>query len=239
MTDIVIVNASPVLPDTAVQAILPALQKWDDDYLRPSWGLDRCLYHFLPWGQLPDPNDRSIWPLFLNRHSADDGVLGFHDDLAGQTYGRVFVGDCLRYGVLWTVDLSHEAGETRVDPDIRQMFTLEDGDIVLKEVGDAVEADENAIVVDGTPFSDFTMPDYFSTKGQGRFDYQQKLHAPAPALLTGGYMGIWKRNSGVWTQVTAMHLGGGPSWRAQRFHQSHRRHRLPDLSHLASVAPRP
>ncbi len=227
MTDILIVNASPVLTDAQVSAKLPALQKWDDNYLRPAWGLDKCTYHFMPRSQLPDINDHSTWPIFINNHSRDPGALGWHDDQAGLIYGRVFAGDCIRYGISEWVDLSHEVGEMRVDPTINRFFTMADGRIALVEIGDAVEDDLNAIIVDGTPFTDFTMPDYFSSKTTGRFDYQQKLHAPCPALLPGGYMSIFEK--GQWHQVTAMYLNGPPSYRSLRFHNSHRRLAIPSL----------
>src|SRR5579859_7212573 len=107
MTAILIVNASSVLTDAEVRAVLPALQKWDDEMLRPAYDLDACAYGFMPQGQLPDPTDNSVYPIFLNRHSTDDGILGWHDDQAGKTFGRVFVGDAIRYGVAWTVTLSH------------------------------------------------------------------------------------------------------------------------------------
>lgn len=224
MTDILIVNASPVLLDGEVSSIIPALQKWDDDYLRPAYGFDRCTYHFMPRGQLPDPNDASVWPIFLNRHSVDPGALGWHDDDSGRVFGRVFVGDCLRYGVSWTVDLSHEAAEMRGDPHVDQKFVMPDGRISMVELCDAVEADELAITVDGVRFSDFVLPDYWSAKTSGKFDYQGALTGPCPTLTPGGYMSIWDGRG--WTQHTAMFLGGPPSYRSIRFHQSHRRRRM-------------
>lgn len=228
MTEIVIVNASTVLTDADVQSVLPGLQAWDDLYLRASWGLDRCVYSFMTLAQLQTGGlaaVRGAWPIFLNRHSQDPGALGWHTDDAGITYGRVFVGDCLRYGVSWTVDLSHEAGETRVDPHVDNLFTMGDGRIVLREVGDAVEADENGIVIGNGLFTDFTMPDYFSGKTAGRFDFRDTLKACCPALLPGGYMAVFE--NGGWTQIAARYLGGPASWRSTRFDTSHRYRRLP------------
>jgi hypothetical protein len=228
VSNIVVVNASTVLTDAEVQAALVGLQSWDDLYLRPSWGLERCVYSFMSLVQLQAGGLAAVqgaWPIFLNRHSADPGALGWHTDDAGVTYGRVFVGDCLRYGVSWTVDLSHEAGETRVDPHIDNLFTMADGRMVLKEIGDAVEADENAIVIGNMKFTDFTMPDYFSYSATGRFDFQNKLKACCPALLPGGYMAVW--DGAAWTQITTRYLGGPASWRSTRFDTSHRYRLLP------------
>jgi len=150
MVDIVLIQASNVLTDAQIIATLPALQKWDTDFLRPAWGLDAASYSFATLNQFQAGATSGAWPIFINRHSRDSGILGFHDQTPdGQPFGRVFVGDCLRYGISWTVDLSHEAGEMREDPTIDNFFTMADGRIVLREVGDAVEADENGISVDG------------------------------------------------------------------------------------------
>jgi hypothetical protein len=227
MTDIVVVNASRIYTDAEINSWITPLQKWDDNYLRPSWALDKCIYHFLPYGQMPDPNDTSIYPIFINNHSKDPGALGWHDDQAGKIYGRVFAGDCKRYGISVTVDLSHEAGETRVDPTINRFYTMLDGRIALVEVGDAVEDDRYGITVDNVLLTDFTMPDYFSNKTTGRFDFQDKLKAHCPALLPGGYMSLFQ--DGEWHQLTALYLNGPPSYRSIRFHNSHRRLRIPSL----------
>lgn len=224
MTAILIVNACSILTDAEVQSILPALQRWDDEMLRPSYGLDACTYSFMPHGQLPNPADTSVWPIFLNRHSIDDGVLGWHDDQAGKTFGRIFVGDAMRYGVEWTVTLSHEAAETRVDPQINDLVALPDGRQTLREACDAVESDDQAIDVDGVKLSNFVLPAYWRNDPLGPWDYQRRLSGPAPALTPGGYLSIFDGSN--WVQITAMHLGGGPSWRSQWAHHSHRRPRI-------------
>jgi hypothetical protein len=225
MTDIVLVQASRILTDAQVVSVLPSLQKWDDDYLRPAWSLDAARYGFATMADFQAGKTTGAWPIFINNHSRDPGALGFHSQTPdGQPFGRVFVGDCLRYGISWTVDLSHEAGEMREDPTIDNFFTMADGRIVMREVGDAVEADENGIMVDGLLMTDFVMPNYFSTQmppGSGvQFDYQRKLHGPCPALTPGGYMGVFE--GGQWTQVTAMFYGGAPTNRSLRHHNSHR-----------------
>jgi hypothetical protein len=108
----------------------------------------------------------------------------------------------------------------REDPTIDNFFTMADGRTVMREVGDAVEADENGIPVDGVLMTDFVLPDYFSTKAGVQFDYQRNLKACCPALTPGGYMGVFE--GGQWTQVTAMFYGGAPSYRSLRHHNSHR-----------------
>lgn len=218
---VLIVNACDVLTDSEVAAVLPAIQRYDDEILRPAYGLEPCTYDFMPRGQLPDPGDHSVWLIFLNRHSTDEGTLGWHDDQAGKTFGRVFVGDCLRYGVSWTVCLTHEIAETRVDPDIKQMILLPAGRQTLKEVCDAVESDDQAILVEGVQCSNFVLPSYWTNDPSGPWDFQGRLAGPAPALTPGGYLSIWDGAS--WSQLTAMMVGGPPSFRSIRWHHSHRR----------------
>ncbi len=228
MPDIVLVQASHVLTDAVIIGTLPALSRWDNDFLRPAWGLDRAHYSFATLRQFQDGKTAGAWPIFINNHSRDSGVLGFHDlSPGGVPFGRVFVGDCRRYGISWTVDLSHEAGEMREDPDINNFFVMADGRVCMREVGDAVESDENGIVVDNQLFTDFTMPDYFShtLRADSHLDYQRKLRNICPALTRGGYMAVYE--NGAWGQVTALFMGGPPSYRSQRFHQSHRGLSLP------------
>ena len=220
MTDLVLVNASHILTDAEVQAILAPLSKWDNDYLRPAWGLDAATYSFATLAQFQNGATTGAEPIFVNNHSRDPGALGWHTASPdGQPFGRVFAGDCKRYGISWTVDLSHEAGEMRVDPTIDNYFRLTDGRIVLREVGDAVESDENGITVDGVLFTDFVLPDYFSNKSGVRFDYEGKLRGACPTLTPGGYMGIFE--NGQWGQVT-MNMMGPASYRSIRHQNSHR-----------------
>lgn len=212
MPDIVIVNASPVLTDAQASAPLKAIQTFDDAFLRPHYGFERAHYHFLPRGQLPDPRDASVWPIFLNNHSTDPGVLGWHDFQAGQVFGRCFVGDCIRDGISWTVDLTHEAWEMRGDPTIDQTYAMEDGRLAAYELCDAVESDLYALGHDGVLISDFVLPDYWSNKTIGRFDFGRHLNGPVPALTSGGYMSIMQ--NGAWTQVMERTAHGAFSARA-------------------------
>ena len=216
--EIVIVNASPVLTDAEVQIIVPALQHVDDTMLRPAWGFEPAVYSFMPLGQLPAADDIR-WPIYLNRHSTDPGALGWHDD-QGRPFGRVFVGDCLRYGISWTVDASHEAFEMRGNPFIKEFVKLVDGRTTVRELCDAVEDDALAIEVGGVKISDFVLPAYFARDEVGPYDYGGHLAGPCPALTAGGYQSLLV--NGVWTQLTAMLLGGPPSYRSARYHHGDR-----------------
>lgn len=224
MTEIIVVNASRVLHDDEVARVIPALQRWDSEMLQPAWGFDPCTYIFMPfheWAHEVNAGNRPAgWPIFLNRHSTDVGVGGFHDDESGNIFGRIFVGDALRYGISWTVDLSHEAAEMRGDPTIDKIATLADGQVALVELCDPVEDDALAIDVDGIKLSDFVLPSYFSGAA-GPWDFQNALSGPCPMLTTGGYQSLFV--NGEWTQVTAMYLGGMPSHRSMRYHHARRR----------------
>lgn len=224
MTDLVLVQASRVLADAEIRAVLPALNKWDATMLRPAWGLDAARYSFATMAQFQSGATSGAWPIFINDHSRDPGALGWHTTAPdGQPFGRVFAGDCRRYGISWTVDLSHEAGEMRVDPTVDNYFRLADGRIVMREVGDAVEDDANGIHVDGILLTDFVLPDYFSTKTGVPFDYQRRLRGHCPTLTPGGYMAIFDPSnpSAGWGQVS-MNMMGPVSYRSIRHQNSHR-----------------
>lgn len=213
MVDIVLVNASHVLTDAEISATISTFQKWDDDMLRPAWGFDVCKYSFMTWSEFEQNQDENIWPIFINNHSTDPGVGGFHDDEAGRIFGRVFAGDALRYGISWTVDASHEAAEIRGNPTIDKTVNIRGGMIALRELCDPVEADEQAIDVDGVKLSNFVLPSYFDN-GPGPWDYQNKLTGPCPTLTVGGYQSLYVY--GAWTQITASYIGGPQSYRSQR-----------------------
>lgn len=219
MTQIVIVNASHVLTDDAARAVLPAIQKYDDTLLMPAWSLDRCLYTFQNWAEFQsNPPGPDVWPIFINRHSIEAGVLGFHALDGWKPFGRVFAGDCLLERILWTVDLSHEAAEIRVNPQLNRTWTMPDGRLALMEACDPTESDDQAIDVDGVKLSNFVLKAYFST-APGPWDVQGRLKGPCPTLTAGGYQSIY---DGEWTQVTAMYAGMRPSVRSARWHHGNR-----------------
>jgi len=226
MTDIVLVQASTVWTDGQAQAVLPGLQAWDDRYVRPAYGLDKCAYHFATFADFRAGRTAGAWPLFLNRHSVEPGVLGFHDDKAAGTFGRVFIGDCIRYGVSPTVDISHEAAEMRWNSLIDKFFTIPDGPfagaVAPQELADAVEADEDGIDVGNMRFTDVVWPDYWSAKKVGKFDARGLLRGHCPSMLPGVYQSLYGPGALPWHQVNARHLGGPATWRSTRFDNTHR-----------------
>jgi hypothetical protein len=205
MRNLVVVNASPLLSDNDVQAKVAPLQTQIDRDFMPHWQhrVEPVQVQFASIHDIPNlPPD--CWPIFLNRYSTDgSGALGWHDDNAGQNisvYSRVFVGDCMRFGLDWGVTLSHEALELILDPDIQQVWQMPDGRMAALEACDAVEDDALAYDVDGHKMSDFVLPAYFSARRYPPYDFKGHLTRPCPALTPGGYMSI-SDAAGNWSQI--------------------------------------
>lgn len=207
---IAIVNLSRVLSDADVAKALPALQTQIDRDFLPAWG-NRAVQAKLVMaslGHIP----AGAWPMYLNRHSADPGALGWHTDDGGRVYGRVFVGDCIHYGISWTVDMSHEILEMLADSDAQQVWNMPDGRQASLEVCDAVESDDVGYKIGDVLVSDFVLPAYFSN-GPGPFDFCHHLTSSCPALTSGGYMEV-RRHGGAWTQIEKDRTDGLRSRRA-------------------------
>jgi hypothetical protein len=142
-----------------------------------------------------DTND--IWPIFINNKSDTAGALGWHDgEWQGRpiVFGRVFAGDCIRYGTDWRIDLTHEAWEMRGDPNIdRQVRISNDAQgrerIAAVELCDPVEDDLYAIEWHNSKVSDFILPSYFSDAG-GPWSHGNNLDGPCPTLASGGYQSL-------------------------------------------------
>lgn len=210
MTDkqpVAIVNVTPVIRDEAWEAAIPALQAQLDNDFVPSWGELATPLHLIFVGHGKSvPKD--AWPIFLNRHSSDPGALGWHTKEGLLVYGRVFVGDCMRFGVSPVVDLSHEILETSGDPSATKVFTMPDGRLAAFEACDAVESDDFGYATkghEGFAMSDFVMPWYFSAGHTGlKYDFKGHLKTPCPGLTTGGYMSVTDKATGEWGQLDAM-----------------------------------
>lgn len=214
MVDVVIVNASPLLTDEEVAAKVAPMQKKFDSLFYPAWQHripQRVRYSFEPAKFIPRL-PASCRPIFLNRHSKEQGALGWHDDSAGRIYSRVFVGDCIRLGLDWGITLDHEADEMNVDPNIRRVWQMPNGEMAALETDDPVESDEFSFLLDGHRMSNFVYPIYFSTSLHGPFDHGGVLNGPCPELSEGGYQSITK--NGVWTQIFANMPDGIPGARA-------------------------
>jgi hypothetical protein len=206
MKTLYVVNASKVLSDVEVQATVEPIQAQIDRDFMPVWkdrvreaAIKVAFARMQDIPQLPE----DCWPVFLNRHSNDDGALGWHDDDSSQNihkFGRIFVGDCLLLGLNWQVTLSHEVLELVLDPNIQRVYRMANGELAAFEACDAVESDDQAYKIGEFLASNFVLPAYFSKNLPGPFDFCKKLKDRCPGLTPGGYMSETK--GGRWTQVS-------------------------------------
>jgi hypothetical protein len=239
MTDIVLVQASRVLPDADVIAALPSLTAWAK-LVTDTHAIEPATFSFMQLDDFLAGKGAGAWPIFLNKHSTEPNALGFHDVANGAPYGRSFSGDDILDRISPWVTLSHEAGEIIRNPMVQDFVTLRDGSITPRELCDAVEDDIQAIVIDNIPYSNFVYPTYWDVDVQHplgtKFDYQGRLSGPCPALTPGGYLAILPPGPGQqWGQITARRLGGGGnSVRAERHHNNSLRARL-----LQAARPQP
>lgn len=202
MIHIDIINACTVLTNAEIQAAIPALQKQITRDFYPAWGIKAHLF-FVPKGARPRAGH---WWIAMLDDSDIAGALGYHDLAAGGLpIGKVFAATDQRYGLSWTVTLSHELLEMLVDPNVNLAAQVDDQTIFAYEACDACEADELGYRIDGVLVSDFVMPEWFENmphaKGT-RFDYGGHLKKPL-ALAPGGYISVLDLGGGGWTQVTA------------------------------------
>jgi len=218
MTDIVIVNRCTVLTDAQIKACLPAFQAQVLEDFAPHWHYTATL-HF---AGLKNAVPSGMWPLYILDTTDVPGAGGYHDDNTGTPEGKVFAADALQYGEAWTIDLTHELLEMLADADANTILPLPapySQYHCLQEVCDAVEADRNGYAKHRWPtvrLTDFCYPAYF-TGGPGPYDAMRRLRGPAPALLSGGYLGI-ELPDGQWTQITKRDELGGASRRSHRMH---------------------
>ena len=219
MTDIVLVNQTTVLTDQQVQAVVPVLQTLFDRDFEPVWNTGLAFKVSAAAGNGLVPAD--VWPIYLQDHTNVPGAGGYHQDDTGTPQGFVFVADAMEYGEAWTVDLSHEFLEMASDPQTDTIIDLPNmpGYKVLREVGDAVEADALGYEIEGVLVTDWCTPAYFYQDNHvgdaSLYDFKGHIHKQAPALLEGGYLGI-QSPDGQWGQVTMFDEGGKQSRRSMR-----------------------
>lgn len=212
MTDIVIVNRSSALTDHAIAAVIPAFQAQVNEDWAPHWNNRGAYLHF---AGKTDPVPQGMWPLFILDHTDIPGAGGYHSDDHNLPQGKVFAADAITYGEAWTVDATHELLEMLGDPGTDTIVELPHNLHCLQEVCDACEADKFGYEKSGVRVTDFCLPQYFDRSGDGPFDFKGHLHHPAPALLSGGYLGIELPN-GMWTQIVKRNELGEMSRRAKR-----------------------
>jgi hypothetical protein len=206
---VAVINASTVLTDAQVNAIVPALQQQVHNDFAPVWGIDADLT-FVRKGAPPPPN---TWWLAILDDSNQAGALGYHETTnQGMPLGLVFARTAAQDGVNWTITASHELLEMLADPEINLTVFAQHsnttGTLYAYEVCDTCEADEFGYEINGVIVSDFVYPAWFElfrASGSTQFDHTKHVNAPVPHLLPGGYIGAFDVGSGSgWHQVTAM-----------------------------------
>lgn len=207
---IALVNASGgAIADGELARVTPDFQVHIDEHLLPAWiahGAIPTTLEFMSFDDFKKYTTTEFMPIFFNRHSTDPDALGFHTEEGQRIYGRVFVGDCIRYNISYTVDGTHEIDELICDPHANRGYKMPDGRIAALEVSDAVEADQCGYRCGPgqTLVSDFVYPAYFSAEQGAKYDHRELLKhycdGTQASLYDGGYMSI--STAGEWGQIT-------------------------------------
>lgn len=200
MSQIAVTNASTVVSDADVKAILPALSLQVSRDLASVWsGVEADLVFVSTGAGIP----HGAWALCVLDDTDQADALGYHDlTMGGQPISKIFAKTDSDYGEDWRVTASHELCEMLCDPQIDQtVTTIYEGKpaTTIREVCDAVES--NTYAVDGIMLSDFVTPNFFdsATTPGVKYDFLGVLSAPM-ILAPGGYMSL-QDQSGNWTQV--------------------------------------
>jgi hypothetical protein len=200
---IAVLNQYSELPNNEVKKAVTDLQTQVTRDFYPAWGIDADLT-FYPNGNPP----ADAWQLVILNNSDQANALGYHDLTdSGLPLGKVFAGTDAQSGNSWTVTASHELLEMLADPDINLTVLTQDnnggGVLFAYENCDACESDQYAYDINGTKVSDFVFPAWFEAFHRPGTQYDYCKHISQPfQLLPGGYIGIFRINSGSgWEQM--------------------------------------
>ncbi len=203
-----VINASTVIQDADVPAVVSALQQQVSNDFGPVWGVDAKLT-FVPTGSQPAPG---TWWLSILDDADQAGALGYHDLTPdGLPIGKVFAATDLKYGNSWSVTASHELLEMLADPNINLTVLVQTdnqnaGTLYAYEVCDACEDDSFGYNIGNVLVSDFVYPSWFESfraEGSTQFDQMKNIDKPLQ-LIKGGYVGVFNISGGSgWTQLTA------------------------------------
>lgn len=204
---IAVINKSTVCEDSEVQSYIGPLQTQISEHFAPVWGADATLA-FLPHGRQPDA---SSWWLAVLDNSDQAGALGYHDlTSSGLPLGKVFAKNDKDFGTSVSVTMSHELLEMLGDPGINMTVASSDdrGEPLFfaYEACDACEDDKYGYEIDGVLVSDFVYTNWFGGVAGQQYDRTGHIKEPFQ-ILDGGYIGVWKPNTG-WTQVTGSEARG-------------------------------
>lgn len=204
-----VINKSTVLSDAEIKLALAALQIQLDRDFAPVWGLTASL-QFLP---ATTPLPIHHWSVFIMDTSDQQGALGYHDLAStGLPIGKIFAKDDQKYGLSWTVTLSHEVLEMLADPWIANCSFAQDsnttGVLYAMEVCDPCEADNLGYMINNVRVSSFIYPAWFEgfrKPNSTKFDFSGKITQPFQ-LAPGGYISkftVGPSGGSGWTQATA------------------------------------
>lgn len=206
---IAITNLTTVLTDAEIATAIAALQIQINRDFAPAWNVSATLVAVAK-GKAPPIG---AWVMNLMDISDQAGALGYHDLTAdGLPLGKVFVKDDLKFGLSWTVTLSHEILESLGDPYIQNAVFIQKtnttGTLYALEVCDPCEDDSIGYLINGVQVSDFVYPTWFEVfrrANSTKFDHMGILTAPLQ-LAKGGYIGTFvvaPNSTSGWTQRLA------------------------------------
>jgi hypothetical protein len=192
------------------ETMIPALQRYYDEFFVPVWGYPLNLI-------TPGSAGPSDWRLIFVDDATDADSLGFHDLTdEGQPVSMVFVKTTLADGSSVSVTASHEIVEMAIDP-IANMYAQNGSKLYAYEVSDPVE--EDTFDVDGVPMSNFVTPAWFEPFDHPvgtKFDILDTLSKPFE-ISAGGYASVLDQSTGKLTDIF-----GSPA-KARRFAREDRR----------------
>jgi hypothetical protein len=203
-----ILNQSTVISDEELQAAIGAIQIQLDRDFAPAWGLTATL-QFLPKNT---PLPVHHWMVVVMDTTDQAGTLGYHDITeAGMPIGKIFAKDDQKYGLSWTVTLSHEVLEETLDPYIANCVFVQNstttGTLYAFECSDPVEDDDLGYEINGILVSNFVFPSWFEgfrKPNSTQFDFCNKTTKPFE-LATSGYISTFVvgANTQGWNQINA------------------------------------
>jgi hypothetical protein len=209
---IAVVNRSSVLTDSEIAPVVAAIQIQVDRDFAPAWGMPANLV-FVPSTHQPEP---TAWVVQLLDTSDEKGALGYHDMTnADLPVAKIFAKDDQKYGLSWTVTLSHEVLEMILDPYIDSTVFVQNsettGDLIALEACDACEDDSFGYKINDVLVSDFVLPAFFEhnrVPHSTKFDFCGVLTEPL-SIGKGGYLSIFPVNPTTkgWTQQQGAEIG--------------------------------
>ena len=199
-----IVNMSTVLTDAQVQQAIIDIQTQITRDFFPAWGTAATLQFLAKDQKIPAKN----WSVLIMDTSDQQGAAGYHDLNNNLPQGKIFAKDDAKYGLSWTVTLSHELLEMLCDPWVIATCFVQSsnttGVIVPQENCDAVEDDSLGYKINNTLVSDFVFPAWFNETAtpMAKYDFCNHLAHPLQ-VAPGGYISTfavpndgsgWKQN---------------------------------------------